>query len=206
MPQNIITKYYNMHEIKYHSQFPQLLFSMPLDDVIDTSENKKFEFKTYNYFDRGDKGIVKDAVEVVKRNLTYNGDNSNLRPPRTFQRLNLNSLNLEAKDCDYKDYQYLTCNNNKKYCFENNKAFVCEANTVDPSLPYYLDIFNLTCNQFCRKGYMRALRDTDKVQSQYCSKSCGEFVENCPYEHELYTSPNFFTCKTGFFDLYYNFK
>ena len=50
---------------------------------------------------------------------------------------------------------------------------------------------------------MRALRDTDKVQSQYCSKSCGLNVKDCPYEHELYTTPTFFTCNTGFFDLYY---
>jgi hypothetical protein len=50
---------------------------------------------------------------------------------------------------------------------------------------------------------MRALRDTDKIQSQYCSKSCGQFVQDCPYEKELYTSPTFFTCNTGFFDLYY---
>ncbi|MGN1033675.1 MAG: hypothetical protein ACI4PU_09395, partial [Intestinibacter sp.] len=34
MPQNIITKYFNMHKLTLHSDFPQLLYSIPFDEVI----------------------------------------------------------------------------------------------------------------------------------------------------------------------------
>ena len=72
------------------------------------------------------------------------------------------------------------------YCFDDDTPFVCEKIQKIQLLPYYLDIFDLTCNEYCRKGYMRALRDTDEIGSQYCSKSCSEFVKDCYYEQELY--------------------
>ena len=205
MPQNIITKYFNMHEFEYHHMFPQLLYSMPLDDVREDSININiFYFNTYNYGNRDNTGKIEDNVKIISNNkLIISSNIDNLRPPRTFQRLNLNRLNFQAKDCDYKDYQSLYRYSNQSYCFEDYKAFACDANTANPKLPYYLDIFNFTCNEYCRKGYMRALRDTDEIGSQYCSKSCSEFVKDCPFEHELYAETNFFRCKTGFFDLYY---
>ena len=207
MPQNIITKYYNMHEFKYHSIFPQLLFSMPLDDLPETKDQPKiFYFKTYNYWNRGEKGILKDNVFILTNNsMTLYHNITNLRPPRTFQRLNLFSLNYQTKDCDMKVKEEIQCSDikNMRYCFDTDSPFVCKNNTDDQESPYYLDIFNLTCNTFCREGYMRALRDTDKTQSQYCSKPCGDYVQNCPFEHELYTQPLSFVCKNGFYDLYY---
>jgi hypothetical protein len=181
MPQNIITKYFNMHEFQYHNMFPQLLFSMPLDDVTEKSNDiSVFYFKTYNYGYRNSLGKINDKVKIESNNLlTLSTLIEDLRPPRTFQRLNLNSINYQAKDCDYKDRIDITCSSikNMSYCFDDDSPFVCKKNTEDPNLPYYLDIFDLTCNQYCRKGYMRALRDTDEFQSHYCSKSYLRFYK-----------------------------
>ena len=197
MPPNLITKYFNIHEFNYHSLFPQLLYSIPFDDV---NEND-YKFYTYNYFSRGTHGIIKDHVEIKDYTLILNADIENFQPPRTFQRLNLNSLNSEAKDCDIENKIGIRCEDNRKTCFEENQAYTCKENLTSP---YYLNIFDFNCYQNCTNNYMRALRDTDIIQSQYCSKYCGENVENCPNEKEIYTSPLFFTCKNGFLDLYYH--
>ena len=93
MPQNIITKYYNLHMINEPTQFPQLLLSFPFSGITSTGDDD-FSMQGYNYFIRKENGevIENNGVETTNYNLhidTKVYDVKTFRPPRNFWRLNL---------------------------------------------------------------------------------------------------------------------
>ena len=204
IPQNIITKYFNVHKITKPSDFPQLLYSIPFDEVI-SKGNGEYTFTTYNFYKREINGAfnIYDEIIIEKENvLTL--QTKDLMPPRNFYRLNLLPFNKQYPTCEY--YQNpidIDCEKNTSLhmnkCFEDQKPYVCEE--ADP--PYYLDVNNLKCNTECPKGFYHPPHDTTYQKRNYCSAECDESTQICPWSKEHYTNIQYFTCPSGFFDLYY---
>ena len=210
IPQNIITKYFNLHLIKKPSIFPQLMVSFPFSGIKRDKSKAKYTYtmKGYNYYLREEKtGVVKDDVaespNITEYNLILDEDVQTLRPPRNFWRLNLlNLTNKQPETCDFDNYIDIKCDTPSDICFENDKPFVCKDGNEDK--PYYLDIFNLKCQPFCEVGYMHPPRYSTSKQRLYCSHFCDTGNKQCPSDDYKYTDIHSnFLCSNNFFNLYY---
>ena len=207
IPQNIITKYYNLHLIDSPLIFPQLMVSFPFSGLTKTEQNRKYKMKGYNYYVRQrETGIVleekSEAPKITEYELELDRNIYTLRPPRNFWRLNLLDLNKQPENCEFQKYIDLECNSPSDTCFEDYKPFICEDGTDER--PYYLDINNLKCQQFCEFGYMHPPRYSSKNKRLYCSHLCDTGSKQCPsddYKYiDIYTN---FLCSNNFFNLYY---
>ena len=88
IPQNIITKYFNLNSFTKSKDFPQLLVSFPFSNVEPIS-GKTFQMKGYNYFIRDDNGNVdENQIKITNYNLVADSTGTTLRPPRKLWRLN----------------------------------------------------------------------------------------------------------------------
>ena len=209
IPQNIITKYHNMHLIEYSSIFPQLMISFPFSGITrKTNPIKpvKFIMKGYNYYVRTEEGAVLDDTltgpNITEYELKLDEDVESLRPPRNFWRLNLLELNKQPETCDFELMQLLKCESPSYTCFEDNKPFICIEG--DNKKPYYLNINNLTCQQYCEYGYMHPPRYSSSLKRLYCSHLCDAGNKQCPSDDYKYTEINSnFLCSNNFFNLYY---
>ena len=109
IPQNIITKYYNLHLIQKPSIFPQLMVSFPFSGITRKTTTKpyKFEMKGYSYYLRNELGFVLDdtatEANITIYELEIDEDVESLRPPRNFWRLNLLELNKQPETCDFEN-------------------------------------------------------------------------------------------------------
>ena len=206
IPQNIVTKYYNLHLIDSPLIFPQILVSFPFS-AITRQKLDTYKMKGYNYYVRQkNTGVVleerSDAPIITEYELILDSTVKTLRPPRNFWRLNLLDLNKQPETCDFEKLINLECNNPNDYCFENNKPFICKDGTQ--SRPYYLDISNLKCQQFCEIGYMHPPRYSSNNQRLYCSHFCDTGNKQCPSDDYKYTDIHTnFLCSNNFFNLYY---
>ena len=220
IPQNIVTKYYNLHKfITKPLEFPQLMISMPFSGVKKKNpssvSDRIYEMEGYNYYIRSESDgvVIETNRETTKYKLefdkkeTLNGKTifSNLRPPRNFWRLNLiDEGNKQPETCDFAKFIKLKCNTETTdaYCFEDDKPFVCEDGTEER--PYYLDIFNLKCQPFCELGYMHPPRYSQNKKRLYCSHLCDTGNNQCPSDDYKYTDIHSnFLCSNNFFNLYY---
>ena len=202
MPQNIITKYYNLHLIETSSKFPQLLASFSFSDLTLPNPNiYTYKMKGYNYFRTNTGEALKDERETKEYDLILDPNLKTLRPPRNFWRLNLLKLNKQAETCDFETYTNLICGPDE-VCFDDNKPFICEKGTSNK--PFYLDINKLECKQYCEYGYMHPPRYNDDNQRLYCSQACDTNSKQCPSDELKYIKihPNFL-CSNDFFNLYY---
>jgi hypothetical protein len=201
IPQNIITKYYNLHSIDNPKKFPQLLVSFPFSGLVLTAKDT-YTMKGYNYYIRKSNGEVDETKIEEKEYKILIDDIPTLRPPRNFWRLNLLELNQQPKTCDFYDMMELPCNSPNEYCFDEEKPFICEEETGGK--PYYLDIINLKCKKYCELGYMHPPRYSEYDQRLYCSHHCDSGNKQCPSDELKYTDIyNNFLCTNDFFNLYY---
>ena len=206
IPQNIITKYYNLYTITSALIFPQLMVSFPFSHVTYEATDK-FKMKGYNYYVRQENtGIVIEQTdkcpEVTEYLLELDPEVTSLRPPRNFWRLNLLDLNEQPKTCDFEEMIDLACDSPMDLCFDKNKPFACEDGDTDR--PYYLDIFELTCNKYCPIGYMHPPRYSTEKKRLYCSHLCDTGKKQCPSDDYKYTEIHTnFLCTNDFFNLYY---
>ena len=207
IPQNIITKYYNLHLIKKPLDFPQLMFSLPFANIKRKTTVKPYIFtmEGYNYYQRSDDGIVLDTseYEINEYDLKIDTNVKTLRPPRNFWRLNLLNINEQPKTCDFEEFIDLNCNSPNFYCFEDNKPFACSEGT-NINKPYYLDINNLKCQQYCNVGYMHPPRYSLNERRLFCSHFCDTGNKQCPSDNYKYADIHTnFLCSNNFFNLYY---
>ena len=207
IPQNIITKYYNLHLIDSPLMFPQLLVSFPFSGITRTKLDT-YKMKGYNYYIRQQNtGIVLEeknegAPQITEYELVLDSNVRSLRPPRNFWRLNLLDLNKQPETCDFEKIIDLECNSPNDVCFEDNKPFICKDGSEER--PYYLDIFNLKCQQYCEAGYMHPPRYSSKNRRLYCSHFCDTGNKQCPSDDYKYTDIySNFLCSYNFFNLYY---
>ena len=201
MPQNIITKYFNLHSIDSPSEFPQLLVSFPFSNLISESQNT-YKMKGYNYYKRLDSGEIDDQIEITEYNLVLDSDIKTLRPPRNFWRLNLLKLNKQPETCDFDNIIDIKCDNPNEVCFEDDKAFICSEGTDEE--PYYLNINDFKCKNHCDIGYMHPPRYTLSSKRLYCSQQCDMNSHQCPSDNYKYTEIHSnFLCSNDFYNLYY---
>ena len=201
IPQNIITKYFNLHSIDSPSKFPQLLVSFPFSNLISESQNI-YKMKGYNYYTRLESGEVEDKLELNEYNIVLDNNIKTLRPPRNFWRLNLLELNKQPETCDFDNIIDMKCESPNEFCFEDDKAFICIEGTEEQ--PYYLDINNLNCKDHCEIGYMHPPRYSPSKKRLYCSQQCDENNHQCPSDNYKYTEIHSnFLCSNNFFNLYY---
>ena len=211
IPQNIITKYYNLHLIPKPSIFPQLMVSFPFSGITRKTTTKpyKFEMKGYSYYLRNDLGVVLDDTSetpnITSYELELDEEITSLRPPRNFWRLNLLELNKQPETCDFETLIDLVCNSPNDKCFEDNKPFICEdGDEGESDKPYYLNIFSLTCQKYCEYGYMHPPRYSSSLKRLYCSHFCDTGNKQCPSDDYKYTDIyTNFLCSNNFFNLYY---
>ena len=214
IPQNIVTKYYNLHKLVTMPRiFPQLMVSLPFSDIKRDNSKDKYTYtmKGYSYYLRKEKtGIVEDDLasqpNITEYDLILDKDVLTLRPPRNFWRLNLLSeKNKQPETCDFENFIDISCNvntDNNDLCFEDDKPFACKDGTDER--PYYLDIFNLKCQPFCPLGYMHPPRYSSSKQRLYCSHFCDTGNKQCPSDDYKYTDIHTnFLCSNNFFNLYY---
>ena len=191
IPYSIVTKYLNLHKFSSYKEFPQLLFSIPFDEVISTS-SKTYKFKTYNFFD-----------DSINETNTLTTKEDNLQPPRNFYRLNLlEPNNSQYSSCDLDEQTTnIQCFSNEYKCFDDNLYYVCKKN-VDK--PIYLNPINLTCQNGCPYNYMIYPRDNEYNQSQICNKECDSNTNQCASsDNNYYNISEGFICGNGYFNLYY---
>ena len=203
IPQNIITKYYNLHyTIDNPKKFPQLLVTLPFSGLTFTSTDK-FKMQVYNYYIRENDGRVnEDRIDKKEYELNLDDQVLTLRPPRNFWRLNLLELNKQPETCDFDNMIPLPCITPNEYCFDENKAFICKEGT--DGKPYYLDLSKLECNTHCPIGYMHPPRYSTYEQRLYCSHLCDIGNKQCPSDEVKYTDIHSnFLCSNDFFNLYY---
>ena len=208
IPQNIITKYYNLHLIEKPSIFPQLLFSFPFSGLtVSKTSADKDKIKGYNYYIRNERGEIDDSRREIKEySAVYDGEDEGLktlRPPRNFWRLNFLDLNKQPETCDFEKLIPLSCNSPNEYCFDEDKPFICIDNYNDKR-PYYLDLQTLECITHCPYGYMHPPRYIDTYQRLYCGHYCDIGNKQCPSDDYKYTDIyTNFLCSNDFFNLYY---
>ena len=128
IPQNIITKYYNLHLINSPLIFPQLLVSFPFSGIT-REKLDTYKMKGYNYYVRKEKtGVVleeiSEAPKITEYELKLDSDVKTLRSPRNFWRLNLLDLNKQPETCDFIKIINLKSDYPNDYCFEENKPFI----------------------------------------------------------------------------------
>ena len=201
MPQTIELKYFNYYKFNY-DEFPQLLYSIPLDDVYESS-SEEFTFNSYNYYNKESNRINKEKMYLILNKKKYvletllSSEEIFFHPKKTFQRLNLLEVNNQNKNCDSQSTELINCNTGE-ICFGEYKPYICNDTSY-----YYLDITNIKCQDYCENGYMIPPRYNIYDKRQYCSSKCPE-GNNCPSQTLFYTSPSiYFKCNNGFFNMYY---
>ena len=202
IPQNIITKYFNLYSIDSPLKFPQLLASFPFSNLT-LGSTDIYIMKGYNYFVRKDNGeVLNNQIEIQDYELILDNNLKTLRPPRNFWRLNLLELNKQPETCDFDEMIDLKCDIPNEVCFEDNKAFICIEGTDEQ--PYYLDINDFECKDHCEMGYIHPPRDTESLQRLYCSHKCDINSHQCPSDNYKYKDIHSnFLCSNNFFNLYY---
>ena len=201
MPQNIITKYYNLHSITSPIEFPQLLVSFPFSNLT-LSSSGSYKMKGYNYYIRKETGeVVENQAEIKVYYLSLDDDIA-FKPQRNFWRLNLLELNKQPTTCDFDELIDMKCDSPNEICFEDDKSFICEEGTDEQ--PYYLDINNFKCKPFCENGYMHPPRYSLSSKRLYCSQRCDTNSKQCPSDNYKYVDIHSnFLCSNNFFNLYY---
>ena len=201
IPQNIITKYYNLHLISEPKKFPQLLVSFPFSNLVLKSTDV-YQMKGYNYYIRDTNGyVINTRREEKDYDLKLDSDIITLKPPRNFWRLMFLDLNKQPETCDLVPLIPLKCDPPSEVCFEDDKAFICQEGT---DKPYYLDINKFECKNYCSVGYMHPPRYDDYEQRLYCSYYCDTGNKQCPSDNYKYTDIHSnFLCSNDFFNIYY---
>ena len=206
--QKVQTKYFNMHKAT-KEQAPQLLFSIPLDDVQSKGDTDIYFFSYYDY-------SLRESNEIIKHDLegTFEVyENESLVPPRNFKRLKFLSPNnyqykfidLHGKPDEANDVFFIKidCINQDAMCFDNNKVYCC---SIKDDLLYYNPFYtndNDQCLKYCPDGIMRHPYDNAIHNNAYCSFRCDASFSVCPYHSWDYFDPNTFRCQSGYINHYY---
>jgi len=203
IPQNIITKYFNLYKIDNPKKFPQLLISFPFSGFAFTGTDAN-TIKGYNYYIREDNGVVNEGtIEITKYSVEFDEGIKTLRPPRNFWRLNFLELNKQPETCDFDTIVDIKCVSPNEVCFEDDKPFICKEGTSEDT-PYYLDLINLECSTHCNVGYMHPPRYSTYNHRLYCNHFCDTGNKQCPSDNYKYADIHSnFLCTNDFFNLYY---
>ena len=186
MPYSTIgLKYFNIHTITSMEDFPQLLFSVPFDNVsFDTKNFTVYDFST----------LDGSLINTNTYNLT--ASTNNFKPKRNFYRLNLLPFNTDYTDTELKTTAAIPCSAPRSHCSSSQVPFNCIADN-------YLDITALTCANNCPSGYMRLPTAYLYKRREYCVMQCSVGA-NCASSNAFYKDITVFNCDTGAVTFSYN--
>jgi hypothetical protein len=191
LPQSMDLKYHNLHKLSSMDDFPQFLFSLPLDDLSqDGTPPIKTGTTTFYDFSNQD-GSTKKTSTVT---LVFSG--TSLRPPRNFKRIKFLNPNLKYSNVDLSTTSSITCGSNRKYCWDDNKAFSCNTG-------YHLNIATFACATSCPAGFTRLPQLKNSLSSSYCNYSCPT-GGTCPSTNSQLISLNSnFSCTASYYRAFY---
>ncbi len=114
--------YFNMHTVPDIVTYPQLLFSIPFDDVIVDSEKVLTHYTVYDY---SGQFTEDDSNQVFNTSIESIWVRDYLAPSKNFYRLNfLKFENKEYSNYDLSEKKNINCPSGA-YCFCDNSPYVC---------------------------------------------------------------------------------
>lgn len=190
LPQSMSFKWWDLTLISSYIDFPNLLFILPFNDLVQDGITAEAETSLYDY-----SNLTNSPLYISKITIKFISDN--LIPPKNFKRLKLLPLNKIYSNTDLNTFTDIVCDTtNSKYCFDDNKAFSC--------LPGFYLLLNFKCNKTCNTGYTRLPLPNGIYDNGICNYPCPNGVNNCPQSNlELLDINNSFTCDAGFLVNYY---
>lgn len=191
LPQSVNLKYHKLWQHSNYLEFPQLLWILPLDDLVQDGSSNIASTTVYDYSYLS--GLP--AVQTTTCNLTFNS--ASLVPPKNFKRLNFIDLNNKYANTDISTFAALSKNSDDKYVFDDNKAYSCNAG-------FNLDVSTLMCTNTCPISYTRLPVSKPYTDSYYCNYNCNAFNNTCPSTQiNLVNLKTTFTCNAGFLQQYF---
>jgi hypothetical protein len=162
----ISLKYINIHKVTDLKEYPQLLYSLPLDDLVMNGSNLTGQTTLYDFSYQSGSYVKTSSIT-----LTYNS--LGFKPPKNFRRIKfLAPTNGKYGNTDLKTpLTALTCTALK--CFDDSKAFTCNVNNL-------LNISTLACAAACPANYMRLPQNKNYVSSEMCNYNCPTGTSTCP--------------------------
>ena len=117
--------YYNMHSLNF-IYLPYLLFVIPFNDIIISSNSNEANFTLYDYSNQFNYETINQNY-VIKTDETIILIPTNLSPSKNFRRFKFLELNKYYKTTDLDSVDSYKCNttNGLKYCYDDETPFVC---------------------------------------------------------------------------------
>lgn len=193
IPQNYIYKYFNMYKHTSFDLMPQLLWTIPFDDLnLNTSE-----ISVYDYSLRINTVDIQVDPYIVEPNPACPA--CEMIPKKNFRRLNLLDPYKKYSETDLLPSQIsdIPCNvTNAESCYEDDKVSNCIPDC-------YLDMQSNVCDNKCPDGYMRYPLDFTYNKKSWCLIKCHLNSQICPYDDTNYKQISDFQCQSGFISTYF---
>ena len=194
LPEPYDIKYFQLEKFVEPNTYGELIFALPLDLLERKTDH--YSVKYYSY----DTSI---SIYELKLYLADNKD-SNFKPPRNFQRLNLlTEPNTQFRSNDLNEISSISLNGYDYYKSNDENAFSCNINsflnfeeTTDPG----------TINTLCRNDCPSTFSMIHGINNNkgICNYDCNKFESNCLYiQTQLLTLKDNFKCNTNYYNLFY---
>lgn len=190
LPQTMDLKYHNLHKLDSMDKFPQLLFSLPLDDLSQDG-TPPVKIATTTFYDFSNQSGSNKKTSTIT--LIFSG--TTLRPPRNFKRIKFLDPGLKYSNADLSSTTAITCTTDNN-CWEDNKAFFCKSGT-------HLNISTFACASSCPAGFTRLPQLKTTLSSSICNYPCPT-GGTCPSTNTQLTNLNVnFSCSASYFKAFY---
>ena len=193
IPQNINFKYFKLLDfVTGHKVFPQLLFAIPFNEVVESGGNRIYRLTLYDFSKRTEQN---SEISIKQVNQNIRGDIASLVPPRNFKRLLLLPRNSQYADQDFTEFKDVSCNNSYlgTSCFENDEIYICKDDTLYYN-EHYGDDKSQQCLTYCKKGFMRRPLDYKERKNSYCNFDCNSNQNTCSTNNWEYFNASYFSC------------
>jgi hypothetical protein len=179
----------NTNVIGNASDWPELLFSLPLDDLtIGASYN--VNYKVYSYT---------GATTINSYSLALVAGGS-LIPPSNFKRLNTHKTkNVKYNQDDLSSTTNLNLLTGQLLNFDDYLSFTCQSSNFLSIINLISDLNNFTCNPDCPiiSGVTYSMYSGVSNNKGYCNYKCSSAI-NCPYTNaDLQNLKTKFSCSSS---------
>lgn len=157
LPQTMNLRFFNLHGLTSMLFFPQLLFSLPLDDLSMDGITLTGTTSLYDY-------SYQTATVLSKTSITLTFISNSLKPPKNFKRIKFLAPNKKYTNVDLSTTATLTLSALQYYNFDDSKAYSCNTG--------FIDISAFTCAASCPTGYTRLPQVKYYRSSELCNYQC----------------------------------
>ena len=134
----MILKYINLHTLAAINLFPQILWSLPLDDMLYNNIFKYYETTFYDYSD-----VNSDSTTIITSKIAFSliPDFAAVssKPPKNFKRIKFLAYNRKytVADYDLASTVAISLPANCQYAFDDLMCFVCNVNRFLSKFTFY---------------------------------------------------------------------